>query len=88
VLARARGNRGTLVASGFIAGGALAGVLDGLLKFAGEEFLGRSLTPRLDFDGPGGNWLGLLVFALLAAWVYRSAGRATPEEGAGPELTM
>ena len=39
-LDRARANRGTLIASGLIAGGALAGVLDALVK-AAREWLGR-----------------------------------------------
>ena len=32
-----RGEKGTLIASGFIAGGALMGVLSALLKFGGIE---------------------------------------------------
>ena len=35
---KARGERGTLIASGFIAGGALMGVISALLKFGGIEF--------------------------------------------------
>ncbi len=35
---KARGDKGTLLASGFIAGGALMGVVSALLKFAGIEF--------------------------------------------------
>lgn len=35
---KARGEKGTLLASGFIAGGALMGVVSALLKFAGVEF--------------------------------------------------
>ena len=37
-LNKARGEKGTLVASGFIAGGALMGVVSALLKFSGVEF--------------------------------------------------
>lgn len=37
-LNKARGERGTLIASGFIAGGALMGVVSALLKFGGLEF--------------------------------------------------
>lgn len=37
-LNKARGEKGTLIASGFIAGGALMGVLSALLKFSGVEF--------------------------------------------------
>ena len=35
---KARGDKGTLLASGFIAGGALMGVVSALLKFGGVEF--------------------------------------------------
>lgn len=35
---KARGEKGTLIASGFIAGGALMGVVSALLKFSGVEF--------------------------------------------------
>ncbi|WP_449016613.1 OPT family oligopeptide transporter [Prevotella sp.] len=35
---KARGEKGTLIASGFIAGGALMGVVSALLKFGGIEF--------------------------------------------------
>ena len=35
---KARGDKGTLLASGFIAGGALMGVVSALLKFGGMEF--------------------------------------------------
>ena len=35
---KARGDKGTLLASGFIAGGALMGVVSALLKFGGIEF--------------------------------------------------
>ena len=35
---KARGEKGTLLASGFIAGGALMGVVSALLKFGGIEF--------------------------------------------------
>lgn len=38
VVNKARGDKGTLIASGFIAGGALMGVVSALLKFGGIEF--------------------------------------------------
>jgi len=83
---KARNNRGTLIASGLIAGGALAGVADGLLSWVADA-TGRSL-PGFENLGGFGNWLGLGMFALLAAWVAWDAARAKPEEGAGPEITL
>ncbi|QQR73828.1 MAG: oligopeptide transporter, OPT family [Holophagales bacterium] len=84
-LAQARHEKGTLVASGFIAGGALVGVLAALLKFV-EESTGTTLVPDLTtFGGLGawlgawGNWLGLGLFLALGAWVYWVAWREKVE---------
>ena len=38
-------------------------------------------------DGSG-NWIGLLVFFALSAFVYWDARRARAEEGAGPAIEM
>lgn len=90
-LDRARSNRGTLIASGLIAGGALAGVLDATLKFF-ESWLGV----KLSFDvsaalglGPSTfNWLGLTVFVALGVFVYLDARRATADEDTGLTISM
>ncbi len=83
---KARNNRGTLIASGLIAGGALAGVADGVVRMVADW---RKFTiPGLDNTGPWGNWLGLGMFFLLAAFVIWDAARAKPEEGAGPEISL
>jgi putative OPT family oligopeptide transporter len=74
--AAARHEEGTLVASGFIAGGALVGVLAALLRFA-EETTGHEIVPDLTtLPGLGpwiaawGNWNGLAVFLALGVGVY------------------
>jgi putative OPT family oligopeptide transporter len=75
-VASARQEEGTLVASGFIAGGALVGVLAALLRFV-EESTGATLVPDLT-QAPGlgawiaawGNWTGLGVFLALGLGVY------------------
>jgi putative OPT family oligopeptide transporter len=84
-VASARHERGTLVASGFVAGGSLVGVLAALLKLA-EEAAGRALVPdltRLAGVGPllasWGNWLGLGLFLGLALGVYLVSRRAARE---------
>ena len=91
--AAARHEKGTLIASGFIAGGALIGVFAAVLRFfedrwhvsgflSPESALVPDLT-KLAFLGMGhwlsawGNWLGLAVFLGLAAWVYWDS-RAEP----------
>jgi hypothetical protein len=87
-LDRARANRGTLLASGLIAGGALAGVADAAVK-AFSEWQGWPERPGNDayLDGAG-NWIALLVFVALSAFVYWDARRASAEEGAGPAIEM
>ena len=75
-LEKARGDRGTLVASGLIAGGALAGVFKGAID-ALEEKVGH-LVPQLGNTGWGGNWLGLAVFLALGAAIFLDARRAQP----------
>jgi putative OPT family oligopeptide transporter len=85
-LAKARHDKGTLIASGFIAGGALVGVFAALLRFV-EDSAGIVIVPDLTeaaFLGIGawlgswGNWLGLAVFLLLGAYVYWDSYRENP----------
>jgi len=76
-LEKARNDRGTLVASGLIAGGALAGVFKGGID-ALQEKLGTHFVPQLGNTGWGGNWLGLMVFLLLGAGIWLDARRSAP----------
>jgi uncharacterized oligopeptide transporter (OPT) family protein len=69
---KARNDRGTLVASGLIAGGALAGVAKGITDALSQAH-GSSLLPQLGNTGWGGNWLGLAVFVALGVGVYLDA---------------
>jgi putative OPT family oligopeptide transporter len=87
MLARARGSRGTLIASGFIAGGAIAGVADGMIRF-GFDWLQRPIAYELGNDGPAGNWIGLAVFIALGAYLLWDSRRALEAEGAGPEISL
>jgi len=75
-VAKLRHEKGTLIASGFIAGGALVGVLAALLRFI-EDSRGVTIVPDLTRLGGFGawldswnNWMGLGVFLALGAWVY------------------
>lgn len=77
-LEKARNDRGTLVASGLIAGGALAGVLKGVTD-AVAQARGHDVVPRLGNTGWGGNWLGLAVFVLLGVGIVLDARRARPQ---------
>jgi putative OPT family oligopeptide transporter len=87
LLAQARGNRGMLIASGFIAGGAIAGVADGMTRFAFDWFK-RPIAYGFGNDGGAGNWMGLAVFVALGVFLWWDARRATEAEGAGPEISM
>ena len=87
-LDRARANRGTLIASGLIAGGALAGVLDALVKAVREWLARPEGAPNAAYLDGAGNWVGLAVFFALAAFVYLDGRRAKAEEGAGPTIQM
>ena len=89
--AEARGNRGTLLASGFIAGGALAGVLGALLNLiktgvsdpaAPGEF--KSVAQIIDVptlvgfshEGDAAQIVSLVCFVGLCAYLYYDARRA------------
>jgi putative OPT family oligopeptide transporter len=82
-LAKARHEKGTLIASGFIAGGALIGVLAALLRFV-DDTTGTTIVGHLDLTAFGavgawldawGNWLGLLAFLALGTLVYLDGRR-------------
>jgi putative OPT family oligopeptide transporter len=74
-LEKARGDRGTLVASGLIAGGALAGVFKGAMDALQDRFH-LALVPHFGNTTWGGNWLGLAVFVALGAGIFLDARRA------------
>lgn len=66
-------NVGTLVASGFIAGEALTGVLIAGLVFAGIPSLTQLITGQSEFGflHTVGAWLSILIFALVAVGLIR-----------------
>ncbi|NQS99083.1 MAG: oligopeptide transporter, OPT family [candidate division Zixibacteria bacterium] len=78
-LAKIRHDKGILVASGLIAGGALIGVLDALIKFIQDKYV-ITIIPDLNNVGEFGNWLGLILFVLLGAFLFWDAWRAKPEK--------
>ena len=68
-LGKARYERGILLSSGLIAGGALMGVFSSLLQLVIPE--DRPLVPFLKNDTTtSGNWLGLVTFLALCAYLY------------------
>ncbi len=89
ILNRARGDRGILLSSGLIAGGAIAGVVAALIQFIeSPDMLGRQILPRIGFtEGDGANWLGLVMFLGICIYLYLDSIRAKRED-AGPSLEM
>jgi putative OPT family oligopeptide transporter len=87
-LATARSNRGTLIASGFIAGGAVMGVIAALLKFLSQGFnlpwvgmvkgdLGVSLLRN--GEGTTAELVALAFYAGLVGYMFWDARRAKTE---------
>ena len=69
--AKANNNRGTLIASGFIAGGALMGVVSAILAFSGADL---QLT---GWSGSAGaEWLGIVMYGAIIAYFIWHARRA------------
>ena len=70
---RARTEKGTLIASGFIAGGALMGVVSAILKFAGVDwFLGAWNTPTAAGSAPA-EWIAIVPFLCICGFmIYAS----------------
>ena len=73
--AKANNNRGTLIASGFIAGGALMGVVSAVLAFAGLK-----LTMTGWAGSTGAEWLGIVMYAAIIAYFIWHSRRAKINE--------
>jgi len=67
----ARHEKGTLLASGFIAGGALMGVVS-----AGLRFGGVSVHSETWMESNGAQWLGLLMYVLIIGYLLWDSMRA------------
>jgi len=73
-LNKARNSRGTLIASGFIAGGALMGVVSAILKFAGADwFMGEWYASN------GAQWLGIAAYVAIIGYFIWDSLRAKKE---------
>jgi putative OPT family oligopeptide transporter len=67
----ARKERGTLIASGFIAGGALMGVVSALIRFAGFNF-----TVKEWMESAPAEYLALIMYAAIIAYLAWDSMRA------------
>jgi putative OPT family oligopeptide transporter len=73
--AKANNNRGTLIASGFIAGGALMGVVSAILAFVGVDWVIAGWA-----DSMGAVYLGILMYVAIIAYFIWHSRRAKIEE--------
>lgn len=64
---KARGEKATLLASGFIAGGALMGVVSAILRFFGVELMATEWAAQ-----PAAQWLSLVAYAALIVYFVRA----------------
>jgi putative OPT family oligopeptide transporter len=71
----ARRERGTLIASGFIAGGALMGVISAILRWQGFNWVDPEWA-----ESHSAELIGLVMFALLCAYMIWDSLRGKPDE--------
>ena len=74
-LNKARRERGTLIASGFIAGGALMGVLSAILRYLGYNWVNMEW-----FESHSAEILGLVMFLLISVYMIWDTLKAKKED--------
>lgn len=72
--AKARENRGVLIASGLMAGGAIMGVVASFIKLKWTE--GFPILTQAQAEGAPGEWIGLLALIALCTYVVVYSRRA------------
>jgi putative OPT family oligopeptide transporter len=75
----ARRERGTLIASGFIAGGALMGVISAILRWQGLNWVNYEWA-----ESHSAELIGIVMFALLCAYMIWDSLRGKPDLDSGP----
>jgi putative OPT family oligopeptide transporter len=88
---KARTDRGVLVASGLMAGGAIIGALDAIANAAVKQIAGTTapkdavhLLPDHLFEGAAGELLAIAALVALCVFVVTFARRAKPEQATTP----
>ncbi len=74
-LNKARADRGTLIASGFIAGGALMGVVSAVLRFCEIDWFAAEWNAS-----KGAEWLSVVMYVLIIGYMIWDSYRAKKEE--------
>ncbi len=77
---KARYDRGTLIASGFIAGGALMGVVSAILKFANVDLVARMADGSFFASTPLAALIALVMYIAIIAYMIWDSKRAKVEE--------
>ena len=75
----ARRERGTLIASGFIAGGALMGVISAILRWQGFNWVNLEWA-----ESHSAELIGLVMFSLLCAYMIWDSLKGKPDSDSGP----
>ena len=75
----ARRERGTLIASGFIAGGALMGVISAILRWQGMNWVNYEWA-----ESHAAELIGIVMFALLCVYMIWDSLRGKPDLDSGP----
>jgi len=70
-----RYEKGTLLASGFIAGGALMGVVSAALRFGGLDFINNKWA-----ESAAAEWLALIMYAVLIGYFIWDVMRISPKD--------
>jgi putative OPT family oligopeptide transporter len=76
-IAKARENRGVLIASGLMAGGAIMGVIAALVKMRWHD--GFPILSELAAEGAKGEWIAIAALAALCTYVVVSSRKAQAE---------
>lgn len=79
-LNKARYDRGTLIASGFIAGGALMGVVSAILKFGNVNLVARTSDGSLFASTPWASLIALVMYIAIIVYMIWDSKRAKIEE--------
>ena len=79
-LNKARYDRGTLIASGFIAGGALMGVVSAIMKFGNVDLVARTGEGALFASTPWASLIALVMYIAIIAYMIWDSKRAKVEE--------
>ena len=76
----ARYNRGTLIASGFIAGGALMGVVSAILRFCNVDAVAKTADGKAFADMPLAGLIALVMYIAIIIYMIWDSKRAKVEE--------